>query len=81
VRKLIKKDDIIIVGSDALRNEGVVNKVGTYMLALAAREIQYLLCCIINYEDRPQEKIEIEMRNASEVCKINCKCFCAESGI
>ncbi len=63
-----KKDDIIIVGCDALRREGVVNKVGTYMLALAAKDNSipfYVAASSMKIDSR--KKIEIEMRPSSEV--------------
>lgn len=31
--------DMLLVGADAIRSEGVLNKIGTYPLALAAREV------------------------------------------
>ncbi|MCD6367896.1 MAG: translation initiation factor eIF-2B [Candidatus Aenigmarchaeota archaeon] len=31
--------DMLLVGADAIRNEGILNKIGTYPLALAAREV------------------------------------------
>lgn len=34
----IKKVDIVLVGCDSIRKEGIVNKIGTYPLALVAKE-------------------------------------------
>lgn len=64
------KADIVLVGADALRKEGLVNKIGTYMLALAAKEnkIPFYAAASTMKLDR-RDKIEIEERPASEVCK------------
>lgn len=60
--------DILIVGADAVRGDGILNKIGTYPLALAARETGvpvYFVAskdkldydCISEIEDRPDREI------------------------
>ncbi len=65
---VLPKDDIVIVGCDAMRREGVINKIGTYFLALAAFEnkIPFYVAGSSFKIDR-RRKIEIEMRPPSEV--------------
>jgi len=61
-------DDIVLVGCDALRKEGVVNKIGTYLLAVAASEQGipfYVAGSSLKVDKR--EKVEIEMRPPNEV--------------
>ncbi|MCD6398792.1 MAG: translation initiation factor eIF-2B [Candidatus Aenigmarchaeota archaeon] len=60
--------NLVLVGSDAVRSEGVLNKIGTYPLALAAREVGvpfYVAAskdkldydCVSVIEDRPDREI------------------------
>ena len=62
--------DLVIVGSDAMRKNGVVNKVGTSLLALSARKNGKPLYVVGNTLkiDR-RKKFVIEERPASEVYK------------
>lgn len=64
------KVDIVITGSDAMRREGNVNKIGTYPLALAAAVHQkpyYVIGNTFKLDRRPHFKIE--ERPPSEVWK------------
>jgi eIF-2B alpha/beta/delta-like uncharacterized protein len=64
----IPMDDLVIVGADAIRKEGVVNKIGTYMLALAAHEQKlpfYIAASTLKYDRR--RRLVIEIRSPSEV--------------
>lgn len=61
-------DDIVIVGADCLRKEGVVNKIGTYILAIGAKENKipfYVVSSTLKLDRR--KKIIIEKRPPSEV--------------
>lgn len=63
-------DDMVIVGSDSMRNEGFVNKTGTYFLALAASEANipfYVAASLWKIDDR--KNFEIEMRKPDEIHK------------
>ena len=60
--------DLVMVGSDSLRKEGLVNKVGTYVLAVFAKEHKkpfYVAASIFKMDRR--KKIIIEERPATEV--------------
>lgn len=64
----IKDVDMIIVGSDAMRKEGIVNKIGTYVLAVLAKENKipfYVVGSTLKLDNR--KKIIIEERSAGEV--------------
>lgn len=63
-------DDIVIVGADAIRKEGVVNKIGTYLLAVAAKEqkIPFYVATTTFAIDK-RKNFEIEERPTSEVYK------------
>lgn len=64
----MKDMDIIIVGSDALRKEGVVNKIGTYPLALLAKTHKKKFYVVGNtFKIDNRKKITIEERSAKEV--------------
>jgi len=63
-------DDIVVVGADALRPEGLVNKIGTYLLAVVAHEQKipfYVASSTLKYDQR--KKLVIEERPKSEVYK------------
>jgi eIF-2B alpha/beta/delta-like uncharacterized protein len=65
------KADMVIVGADALRREGVVNKIGTLMIAVVASEFGkpvYVIAETMKIDKRP--RIVIEQRACSEVTKI-----------
>jgi ribose 1,5-bisphosphate isomerase len=67
---LMKDVNLVIVGCDALRKNGVVNKVGTSLLALAARKNRkpfYVAGNTLKLDRR--QKLVIEERPASEICK------------
>jgi ribose 1,5-bisphosphate isomerase len=58
----------VLLGSDALRKEGNVNKIGSLNVALSAREFKkpyYVAASTLKLDRR--KKIEIEMRPPSEV--------------
>lgn len=58
----------VVVGSDAMRPEGLVNKVGTLPLAIAAKEMGVPFYVAGNsFKIDRRKKIEIEMRQPSEV--------------
>jgi ribose 1,5-bisphosphate isomerase len=60
--------DCVLVGSDAIRKEGVVNKVGTSLLALAAKENKkpfYVAANTLKFDKR--KKLTIEERSPKEV--------------
>ena len=64
----IKDVDIVIVGADAIRKEGVVNKIGTYPMAVVAWEHKkpfYVVANTLKLDRR--KKLIIEERPASEV--------------
>ncbi|MEM2839024.1 MAG: hypothetical protein QXE18_02900 [Thermoplasmata archaeon] len=44
--KYLKESDAMLVGADAIIPKGVVNKVGTYMLSLSARELGVPVYCL-----------------------------------
>jgi len=65
---LVSECNMVIVGADAIRAEGILNKIGTYPIALAAREASipfYVAAskdkldydCISEIEDRPDREI------------------------
>lgn len=65
---VLPKDDIIIVGADAIRKEGVVNKIGTYLLAVVAKENKipfYVATSTFAIDKR--KKFKIEERPPSEI--------------
>jgi ribose 1,5-bisphosphate isomerase len=64
----IKEVDAVIVGSDAIRKEGFVNKIGTYVLAVLAKENKipfYVVGNTLKLDSR--KKITIEERSAGEI--------------
>ncbi|HDI02902.1 MAG TPA: hypothetical protein ENF95_02080, partial [Candidatus Aenigmarchaeota archaeon] len=65
---LVSTCDMVLVGADAVRGDGVLNKIGTYPIALAAREagIPFYVAaskdkldydCVSEIEDRPDREI------------------------
>lgn len=63
-----KKDDMFLVGCDSMRKEGFANKIGTYMMAVAAKENRvpfYVAASTLKLDRR--KRIEIEQRQGSEV--------------
>jgi ribose 1,5-bisphosphate isomerase len=64
----IKNVDIVMVGCDAFRKEGVVNKIGTYPIAVVAREHKkpfYVVGNTLKLDKR--EKLIIEERSPHEI--------------
>lgn len=64
----IKCADMVIVGADALRKEGLVNKIGTSLLAQAANDAAkpfYVIASSLKIDKR--RKFEIEERPANEI--------------
>lgn len=64
----IKDIDIVIVGTDAIRKEGIVNKIGTYPLAVVAWEHKkpfYVVGNTLKLDRR--KKLVIEERDPDEV--------------
>ncbi|MEM5814634.1 MAG: ribose 1,5-bisphosphate isomerase, partial [Candidatus Aenigmatarchaeota archaeon] len=62
--------DYVLLGSDAMRREGNVNKIGSLNLALAAREFRkpyYVAGSTLKLDRR--KRVEIEMRDPHEVYK------------
>lgn len=56
---LVHEADLCLVGADAVQTSGVINKVGTYALALAARANQvpfYVLCDSRKFLPKPLEQ-------------------------
>jgi ribose 1,5-bisphosphate isomerase len=66
----MKDVDMVIVGADAIRKEGVINKIGTSLLALAAKENNkpfYVAANFLKFDKR--KKFVIEERPPKEVYK------------
>ncbi len=71
VADAISRADIVMVGADALRKEGVVNKVGTHMIAHEAKENGkpfFVLTSMFTIDRR--KKFIMEQRPAEEIEKI-----------
>ena len=73
VRSVMRKVDIVIVGSDTITSNGaVINKIGTSQLALAANEARVpFVVCGETYKISPQtlfgDMVTIEERDISEI--------------
>lgn len=68
ISDFIGRADIVLVGADALRREGLVNKVGTHPLALVAKENRkpfYVVTSSFTIDKR--KKIIMEQRPDSEI--------------
>lgn len=68
ISDFIGKADLVVVGADALRKEGLINKVGTHPLALVANENKkpfYVITSSFTFDKR--QKIIMEQRPASEL--------------
>ncbi len=60
--------DIVVVGADAVRKEGAVNKIGTLPITLVAKEFNkplYVVASSLKFDRR--KSFEIEMRNMDEI--------------
>ncbi len=70
VAPFMKSADFVLVGADALRREGVVNKIGTYPLAVFSEEMKkpFYVVSTSFTEDR-RKKIVMEERPVKEVLK------------
>ena len=69
VMQFIKETDMMIVGSDSINKKGAVNKIGTHLMAIAAKEFNvpfYVVASTIKYDKR--KKFVIEERNPNEIC-------------
>jgi len=68
---LVGESDLVMVGADAITPDGVVNKVGTYGLALAAREKAvpfYVLAGREKFLPAPLSRaLRIEKKNPKEI--------------
>jgi len=64
----MKQMDIVMVGADAIRKDGIYNKIGTYPLALVAKKHKKPFYVIGNsFKLDKRKKIKIEERPASEI--------------
>lgn len=68
----VKDIDLMLFGCDAIRKEGIINKIGTYELAVLAKENKipvYFVGETMKFDRR--KKLVIEERNPEEVIKRN----------
>jgi ribose 1,5-bisphosphate isomerase len=68
VNFMMKDVDVVVVGADAMRKEGVVNKIGTSMVALSAKENRvpfYVVGSTLKIDGR--KKFKIEERHEREI--------------
>ncbi len=68
IEYFIKDVDMVLVGTDAMRKDGVVNKIGTYTMAVVAKENKipfYVAGNTLKLDNR--KKFEIEERNPDEI--------------
>jgi ribose 1,5-bisphosphate isomerase len=66
----MKDIDCVIIGADSIRKNGVINKIGTYLLAASARNNNkpfYVIANSLKFDKR--KKFVIEERPAKEVYK------------
>ena len=72
-RFFINQADFVVVGADAITSEGnVINKIGTSMIALAAKEARtpfYVVCELLKFDPATiyGDYEKIEERNPSEI--------------
>ena len=60
--------DLVLFGCDAIRKEGIVNKIGTYMISLCAKEHKKFVWFVGDLlKTDLREKFEIEMRDPKEI--------------
>ncbi len=60
--------DFVVVGADAIRREGIVNKIGTLPLAIVSKEYSkpfYVVASTLKFDRR--KKLSIEMRPSKEI--------------
>jgi len=68
ISDFISRTDIVVVGADALRKEGLVNKVGTHPLALVAKENSKPLYVVTSsFTIDRRKNILMEQRPAAEL--------------
>ncbi len=70
----IKECDLVIVGSDAMRKEGNINKIGTFTLALLAKHFKkpfFVAGNMLKLDFR--KSFEIEERAAEEIARLRIK--------
>ena len=68
VNFMMKDVDVVVVGADAMRKEGMVNKIGTSMVALSAKENRvpfYVVGSTLKIDNR--KKFKVEERSAREI--------------
>src|SRR3989338_2879986 len=74
ISDFIGECDVVFVGADALRKEGLVNKVGTHQLAVVAKENHKPLYVVTStFAIDKRKKIFMEERQASELAHKNLK--------
>ncbi|OYT42731.1 MAG: translation initiation factor IF-2B subunit delta [Candidatus Aenigmarchaeota archaeon ex4484_224] len=67
----MKDVDMVIVGSDAIRKEGIVNKIGTYLISLAAKKEGKKFYMVGNhFKFDKRKKFVIEERSENEIWKL-----------
>jgi len=70
---LVKESDLVMVGADAITLEGVINKIGTYGLALAAKDKKipfYVLAGKEKFLPAPfAQALRIEKKDPQEITK------------
>lgn len=67
----MKHADLALFGCDAIREEGIVNKIGTYLIALAAKENDKEVFFIGDlFKTDLRKELRIEMREREEVIKV-----------
>jgi translation initiation factor 2B subunit (eIF-2B alpha/beta/delta family) len=81
IYSILPDSDLILVGADAVSSSGLVNKIGTHGLAIAAKQYNktlYALCSmekilpkeypiILKYEKNPKEIISQPIKNVTPV--------------
>ena len=71
IASMMKDVDIVIIGSDAMRKEGNVNKIGSLGLAIIANKFKKKIYVVgDSYKIDKRKKFIIEERPAEEVAKI-----------
>ncbi len=66
----MNKVDMVIVGADALKKEGVVNKIGTLPMSITAYEFgKPVYVSASSFKIDKRKDMEIEFRSPNEICK------------
>lgn len=74
IEYFMREVDIVMVGSDAIRKDGIVNKIGTYTMAVIAKKHRkpfYVVGDTLKLDKR--KKLIIELRKPSEIYRENIK--------